>query len=36
MTITKPLQEIMKKRNLTLRDLYFNLNTSYVKVKLLY
>ena len=26
MTITKPLQEIMKKRNLTLRDLYFKIN----------
>ena len=26
MTITKPLQEIMKKRKLTLRDLYFKLN----------
>ena len=26
MTITKPLQEIMKKRKLTLRDLYFKIN----------
>ena len=26
MTITKPLQEIMKKRRLTLRDLYFKIN----------
>ena len=26
MTITKPLQEIMKKRNLTLRGLYFTIN----------
>lgn len=26
MTITKPLKEIMKKRNLTLRDLYFKIN----------
>lgn len=26
MTITKPLQEIMKKRRLTLRDLYFKMN----------
>ena len=26
MTITKPLQEILKKRKLTLRDLYFKIN----------
>lgn len=26
MTITKPLYEIMRKRNLTLRDLYFRIN----------
>ena len=26
MTITKPLQEIMKRRNLTIRDLYFKIN----------
>ena len=26
MTINKPLQEIIKKRNLTLRDLYFKIN----------
>lgn len=26
MSITKPLNEIMKKRNLTLRDLYFKIN----------
>lgn len=26
MTITKPLQKIMKKRKLTLRDLYFKIN----------
>lgn len=26
MTITKPLQEIIKKRKLTLRDLYFKIN----------
>lgn len=26
MTITKPLKEIMSKRNLTLRDLYFKIN----------
>ena len=26
MTITKPLQEILKKRNLTLRDLYLKMN----------
>ena len=26
MTVTKPLSEIMRKRNLTLRDLYFKIN----------
>lgn len=31
MTITKPLNEIMKKRKLTLRDLYFKINE---KIKL--
>lgn len=34
MTITKPLNEIMKKRKLTLRDLYFKINEEIRLVRL--